>query len=276
MTTAVQTSFADLVGKIPWQDGDIEIDRIVTPPLGPEPDAAFVRSVRELGVMSPIHVAEVKNGRGESFIVIDGFRRLRAALECEFDTIPARIAPAGSYTVQLLTLIFNEQRSPNPVVEYLALRGLMEGSPELSETDIARLSGMSVQTIRKRLKLADLRPEFMTVFELGELAPGMADKLAKMAAGDQAIAWERWNANAGKLTGEDLRAIREAARGAVETPELPGMPEAPPPDTVEAAMLRNIRRLREELLSGTLDIVSIDQQLAAIEAAAQLLAAEGQ
>jgi ParB/RepB/Spo0J family partition protein len=270
-----QTTFADLIGKLELIDAEIPIREIRTEPLGPEPDKTFVRGVCEIGILSPILVEALPAKSGGGYTMIDGYRRLRAAMECELETIPARIAPTGAYTVSLLTLIANEQRSPNPVVEYYALVGLMENKG-LSETDIARLSGMSVPTIRKRLRLGELIPEFMAVFELGELSAPMAERVAKLNADDQRKCFTIWNDNAGRLTGEDVRRIREADRRAAE-PELPGMPEpeyeTDYPRGVDD-LIRAVQGLRAGIDSGALDLVEVDQRLAAIEVIAFALAGD--
>jgi ParB/RepB/Spo0J family partition protein len=271
-TVVQQKTFADLIGKLDLIDAEIRIDEIRTPPLGPEPDKTFVQGVCEIGILSPILVEAVPTKQGGGYTMIDGYRRLRAAQECELTTIPARIAQPGAYTVSLLTLIANEQRSANPVVEYYALLGLMENKG-LSETDIARLSGMSVPTIRKRLRLGDLIPEFMAVFELGEIGAPMAERLAKLDADDQRKCLAIWNEHAGRLTGEDIRRVREADRREA-TPELPGMPE-PEASTYECSadnLIRAVQLLRANLATGELDMVEVDQRLEKIEALAFALA----
>jgi ParB/RepB/Spo0J family partition protein len=267
---ATQKSFADLIGKLDLIDAEIRLSDIRTPPLGPEPDNAFVRSVCEIGILSPVLVEAIPVNKGGGYTMIDGYRRLRAAIECELETIPARIAPPGAYTVALLTLIANEQRSPNPVVEYYALYGLMENNG-LSETEIARLTGMSVPTIRKRLGLGSLIPEFMAVFEMGELSAPMADKLAKLSTADQAKCLAVWNEHAGRLTAEDIRRVREADRKEA-APELPGMPDRPREYTA-ASLIYEVRRLRDDMAIGSLDLVEVDQRLAVVETIAAGLAA---
>lgn len=276
MSAAVQTrqtTFADLIGKLDLTYRPIAVADIRTEPLGPEPDRSFVESVREIGLLVPIIVEEIPEAHGGGYTMIDGYRRLRAVMECGQIEIPAAIAPPGSYSLALLTLLANAQRSPNPVAEFYALSGLIEAKT-LSETEIARITGMSVQTIRKRMALSNLSREFMGIFEMGELGSAMAERLAKLTPEDQAKCWAVWNTNAGHLTGEDIRRVREADRAQVDTIELPGMPEAAPGEFTPGRLYYEVCLLRADLAVGALDLVEVDQRLAMIETIAGNLRGE--
>lgn len=257
--TATQVSFADMIGELDWEDRPVPIDRLPAP-IGPEPDGAFRRSVKAIGIMNPILL--VDRGKG-GYYVIDGYRRIRAAIDADLGEIPARVIPEGEFELGILTLIANEQRSENPIVEYWAVRALLAAGH--SETEIAKLTSMSVPTIRKRMRLANLIPDFVAIFELGELSSSMADTIARLSAEDQSKLWDIWNTNSGRVTRDDVRAVREASRPVIAQTELPALPLTVEESASDA--LYEVRRLQEDIASGALDLVDVSQRLEAIEAA---------
>lgn len=272
-TNETQLTFASMVGEVKWENRDVPVSELPSP-VGKEPSESFIESVRVAGIMDPIPLAVNKNGRYE---LIGGNRRLRAAIEVGLETIPARVIPAGEMSLAILSLVSNEQRSSNPVVELWSINTLLADGA-MSESELARASGMSVPTIRKRLSLRALAPEFMTVLELGELAPSMAERIAKLSPEDQNALLDRWNTNAGRLTTEDIRQVREASRPKIETAGLPGMPMPEPAWAARGfgGIIEALEDARDyiDTNAATIDAVEVMQFIDAIRSQVEAVAAD--
>jgi ParB-like chromosome segregation protein Spo0J len=136
--------------------------------------------IRDLGLLQPIIVASGDSGR---YRIIDGRRRTKAITLLAEDNqwpTPARIEAlvvAGDNTGRQevrggLTLALHASRSPSPASELQAIETILAISGADGETaavkQIAAQTGLSVQTVRRRLRLrsliADLRQAFDDVW----------------------------------------------------------------------------------------------------------------
>lgn len=186
---------------------DIELSRLSDVRVGPEPTPQFIDSIRKFGVVVPIVVRRLNDGK--QFEVIDGKRRAKAAIACEMTTIPARVYDEGFAFSPAMTVTLNNLRSSNPVSEFEAIERMLQKGA--SEREIARATGLSIGTVRKRLKLAGLLPELQEAFRRGEISTTVAERVATLPKPAQ----ERLNAirqDKGKLTGRDVSEAKEVAR----------------------------------------------------------------
>lgn len=237
MTTTHQPTLADLFdsGNFTWDEAIMRLDDL--------PDTSYVdvrrdllASIREVGVLVPVLIAT----DGDRMEIIDGRHRIAAAREAGEREIPARIADTGLTGGAALTLITNTQRSANVIAEYDAIVRLMESGS--SDTEVARLTGIPVGTIRKRLKIASLIPELMTRFRAGEMSAPAAEAAATLPVGRQ----RKLNADTAdvdKIRYRDIHDVRQAASAsaaaalpsdifAPTTPE-PAAPAPAPADTAK-------------------------------------------
>lgn len=180
---------------------------------GPVPDQAFVRSIRRFGVIEPVILRETgaPSGHGNPpYGIVDGRRRVAAARLAELLAVPARVYPKERPTTfldPLLTLVCNVQRSHNPVAELAAIERLTAAGAD--ESTIARATGISPQTVKKRVRLSHLIPPLMRALAGGTLGVGVGEQAAKLPAATQERLAARL-AERGRLTADDVRAEREA------------------------------------------------------------------
>ncbi len=127
-------------------------------------DDSFERlkeSVYDFGVLVPIVVHKQPVGKKKPYRLVDGERRLRAALETKAESIPAHIAPSTSPTDDLIQAVhihmLREQWSD--VAQTRALRRIMKDpqykKPGMSEAD--RLEKLQALTGCSNTKLKSLR-----------------------------------------------------------------------------------------------------------------------
>jgi ParB/RepB/Spo0J family partition protein len=184
-------------------------------------DMELVRSIYDLGVLEPIVVEAVE----DHFLVIDGRRRALAAIQAGLKSIPARVVELDGWLGrEVVGLLLNEQRGPNPISELAAINRLQLAGK--SESEIARATGMDVATIRKRLRLNELRPEIREAVDRGEIAISVAERVATLPAALQ----ERLclvYMDTGRLTSVDVAAVRTVRRDEAVSALDPALFEVP-------------------------------------------------
>jgi ParB family chromosome partitioning protein len=110
-------------------------------------------SVREHGIIQPLIVSL---GEDETYVLIAGERRLRAAKLVGLKTVPAIIRQASDRELLELALIENIQRAElNPLEEADAYRQLTEDFG-LSHEEVAQRVGKSRPAVSNTLRLLDL------------------------------------------------------------------------------------------------------------------------
>jgi ParB-like chromosome segregation protein Spo0J len=196
-----------------------------------KPSAKLRELIHELGQLQPIILAGGDAGR---YRVIDGRRRAKAiALLAEDDRwpTPARfeaLVIAGDDTRRRearggLTLALHASRSPSPSSELEAIETILAiaGADGEAETvkQIAAQTGLSVQTVRHRLRLRSLIADLRRAFDEGLIPASVAEAAARLSAPQQ----QALVPQLGEAGGLTLARIREQSRqqtGAATT-ELP-------------------------------------------------------
>jgi ParB family transcriptional regulator, chromosome partitioning protein len=130
----------------------------------------LAESIRELGLIQPIIVTP----RGESYLVVAGERRWRAARIAGLTELPVISLQLNDQQVLEYALVENLQRENlNPMEEARAYRTLIE-SFGVSQEQVAARVGKGRPTIANALRLLKLPLEFQQDVEAGRLTPGHA------------------------------------------------------------------------------------------------------
>ncbi len=168
-------------------------------------DHDLVNSIRELGVLEPV-ILESRGAADGRFDIIDGRRRTVAAFKAGLKSIPARIVEVDGWLGrEVLSILLNEQRGPNPVSELAAIERLISAGKSVSQ--ITRATGMDAGTIRKRLKLTKLIPVLREALECGQIKVALAEGISALPEALQVQLAVKGDID--KLTGTDLREVRE-------------------------------------------------------------------
>ncbi len=142
--------------------------------LEPQALEDLANSIKSQGVMQPIVVRPIEDGRYE---IIAGERRWRAAEMAGLSRIPAMIRDVPDDAAIAMALIENIQRENlNPIEEAIALHRL-QTEFELTQQQVADAVGKSRSTIANLLRLMSLSDEVKRMLEYGDLEMGHARAL---------------------------------------------------------------------------------------------------
>ncbi len=168
----------------------------------------LMRSIQEKGVIQPITVNRV----GQSYHLIAGERRWRAARQAGFETIPAIIHEIESQQdLMELGLIENIQRENlTPIEEAEGYRSLMDRC-FLTQEQVAQKVGKNRSTVANLLRLLNLPLEIQDFMRQGRLQMGHARALLGLDDDDDRLELARRAAEE-KLTAREVERAVNARR----------------------------------------------------------------
>ena len=146
----------------------------------------------------PVIVAQQDDG---TYRLLDGRRRTAAAKAAGLESVLAEVSEVGA----ALTILSHATRSENPVAELKAYQELQRQG--MSEKEIARAGYATLGRVRKIAKLNRLIPKIAERVEVGEIAPGVAFEITRMAPEVQ-----RELAKEEKITGPLVSEYRQVER----------------------------------------------------------------
>ena len=131
-------------------------------------------SIRQLGIIHPLTVRELGDGR---FELISGERRLRASRRAGLKRVPAYVREADTEAMLEMAIVENVQREDlNPVEIAIGYQRLME-EVGLTQEQVADKVGKSRPAIANVLRLLKLPPRIQASLRDGSLSPGHARAL---------------------------------------------------------------------------------------------------
>jgi ParB family chromosome partitioning protein len=145
-------------------------------------DAALkelAESIRVKGILSPLLVRPLTE---QSFEIVAGARRYRAAQMAEAATVPVRIVNLTDAEALEAQLIENlQRRDVHPMEEAQGFRALLNlEEPKYSIEQISARTGKTPVFVASRLKLTELAPVVVEAFYREEIGVGHALLLAKL------------------------------------------------------------------------------------------------
>jgi ParB family chromosome partitioning protein len=200
-----------------------------------EPLQALADSMRDRGILQPVLVRPVDDGRYE---LVAGERRWRAAQIAGLEQIPALIRPRDDAETLEAALIENMAREDlNPVEEARACAALVE-ELGLTREEVGRRVGRSRVAVSNLLRLLDLPDEALELLEAGDLSEGHGRAL--LLADDHAD--RRSLARTAAVEGWSVRVLETKAREAAQrdqpkpstTPRRAGGPRVHPDQAAAA------------------------------------------
>jgi ParB/RepB/Spo0J family partition protein len=134
-------------------------------------DAAFVASIKDQGILSPLLLRRVpEDGQGRDLEIVCGERRWRAAQEAGLFIIPAMVRILGDQEAQLCTLIENTHREDMTPWQEAQLIGDLLSREDWDVAQVAAATGWSESMIRRRAELLKLSPAWRKSMEEGALS----------------------------------------------------------------------------------------------------------
>jgi len=221
---------------------DIPLDLIRSNPeqprrrFDPESIAGLAASITEAGVIQPLIVRPLADGRYE---LIAGERRWRAAREAGLETIPALVRDEDAAQRMQTALIENVAREDlNPVDEARACAALVE-ELGLSKEELAARLGRTRPAISNLIRILELPDEVLELLAGGELSEGHGRAILQLRDRNE----QRALARRARDEGLTVRKTEALARGA----DAPGTGGRRRPALVAADALEACRELEDSL-----------------------------
>ena len=201
----------------PIFEGMLDIETVINkleiyPPTLP-PSIEFLRSIQTWGVRDPIELNQLVNGK---YRLMAGRRRLAAADFLKLPIIKIRVYDnLNALQESIFVLDSNTARSKNPLSDFEAIIDLKTKAASknriLTEKDISILTGLSIGTIRKRMKLAQVPQEILDAVKDKKVALGTAENIAGLSIDDQNTLVDLLN-DKSKIIGSDVSKLKKANR----------------------------------------------------------------
>ncbi len=224
----------------------------------PESISALAESIAEAGIVQPLIVRPLPDGRYE---VIAGERRWRAAREAGVENVPALVRDEDEATRMQTALIENVAREDlNPVDDARACAALVEDLG-LTKEELGRRLGRSRVAISNLIRLLDLPDAALELLENGELSEGHGRAVLQAHGAEVRAELARHAAAAGWSVRETERRAKNAAPRAKVVPHpdqeaiLTGAEEA-----LERALGRGVKvKAASKGIRAELSFDSIDE-----------------
>lgn len=223
----------------------ISIDRVSPNPHQPrsvfdeEALASLAASINEVGVLQPIIVREAGD---DSYTLVAGERRWRAARKVGLKEIPAIVRESDDRALLTEALVENLQREDlSPLEEATAYQELLEDFG-LTHEEVGTRVGKSRSAVTNALRLLQLPASIQGKLERGEISAGHARALLGLE--DRKFA--EHIAQRAVDEGWSVRQVEDAVRArnqAIGEKSQPKRPKAPRP----AAIVELEKRLRDHL-----------------------------
>ncbi len=208
---------------------EIELDKIDVNPFQPrnnfdeEALEELAESIRELGIIQPVSVRLLENGR---YQLITGERRIRAAKKVGITTIPAYIREANDQSMLEMALVENIQREDLDAIEVaISYQRLIEEC-DLTQENLSQRVGKKRATVTNYLRLLKLPAEIQLGIRGRDLSMGHARTLVNVEDPDiQLQAYQ-------KILSDELsvRKTEELVRNLKEKKEQPAPDPQPKQD----------------------------------------------
>lgn len=214
---------------------------------------ALAESVQKYGILQPI-IVRPNQIIDDTYEIIAGERRWRAAKLAGLDEIPAVILDGDDLKIAQVAIIENIQREDlNAVEEALAYQGLMDRF-DLTQDQVSKQVGKSRSAIANLLRLLDLPEEVLIMLKNDEISAGHARALLGLNDEADMIAL------AGKIVEKQLsvREVESAVKRLNTPVEISEIDDA---DAVSATVmtkihLRELEKRSRETLGRKVKIVN--------------------
>ena len=157
--------------------------------------ASLSESLKDHDLLQPILVRQL----GDRFQLISGERRLRAAIQAGWKTIPARVRQADDRLVAELAIVENLQRKDlNPLEKTLSFRRYLT-EHQATQEELARRLKIDRSTIANLMRLLELPQLVQDLVSEEKISAGHARALLPLGEEDEQIAFsnrivkENWN-----------------------------------------------------------------------------------
>jgi ParB family chromosome partitioning protein len=161
------------------EQNQVPLERIQQNPFQPrksfdaEELTALSESVKSHGILQPLVVRQV----GDTFQLVAGERRLRAAQAAGLASVPVRVVDFNDQQVLEAALIENIQRQDlNPIEKAQGFKDYLERF-QMNHEDLAKRIGLARSTITNLVNLLELTQEVQDAVRVNQISEGHAKLL---------------------------------------------------------------------------------------------------
>ena len=214
---------------------------------------SLAESIQKHGVLQPI-IVRPDQIIDDTYEIIAGERRWRAAKLAGLDEIPAVILDGDDLKIAQVAIIENVQREDlNAVEEALAYQGLMD-TFGLTQDQVSKQVGKSRSAIANLLRLLDLPEEVLLMLKNNEISAGHARALLGLESEADMI-------NLANKIIEKQLSVREVENAVKKLNSIPEMTEIEDSDAVNTTVmtrihLRELEKRSRETLGRKVKIVN--------------------
>ena len=176
--------------KIPANIGEVRISQIAVNPFQPRTDfdeealRELADSIQLQGLIQPITVRQTEN---DTYQLISGERRLRAAKLAGLDLIPAYIRTANDQQMLEMALIENIQRENLNAIEVALSFQRMIEECDLKQEELGERVSKNRSTVTNYLRLLKLPPVIQAAIRDGQVSMGHARALINVPETDRQL-----------------------------------------------------------------------------------------
>lgn len=212
-----------------------------------EPEiASLAESLKEHDMLQPILVRKV----GERFQLISGERRLRAAIQAGWQTVPARLREADDRLVAELAIVENLQRKDlNPLEKALSFQRYLD-QHNCPQDELARRLKLDRSTIANLLRLLELPETVRDALRSGVLSAGHARALLPLGDEVEQVAFCNRIRDEGLSVRDVERLVQERVAGEDEPVSAAGGVVGKLPGKRKRAKTEQVASLEQELRSA--------------------------
>ncbi len=218
---------------------------------------ALAESIQKHGVLQPI-IVRPDQIIDDTYEIIAGERRWRAAKLAGLDEIPAVILDGDDLKIAQVSIIENIQREDlNAVEEALAYQGLMDRFG-LTQDQVSKQVGKSRSAVANLLRLLDLPENVLEMLKNNEISAGHARALLALNSEEDMISL------AGKIVEKQL-SVREVEAAVKKLNSVPDQEDIEDADAVNATVmtrihLRELEKRSRETLGRKVKIVNTSKK----------------
>lgn len=201
-------------------DNEIELTLIDVNPFQPRQDfdedalADLAASIKQLGIIQPLTLRKLENGR---FQIIAGERRFRAAKEAGLEKVPAFIRSADDQNMLELALVENIQRSDLNAIEVAISYQRLIDECNLTQETLSDRIGKKRATVANYLRLLKLPAEIQNGLRKEQLSMGHARAIVGVEEPDKQVELAQRVINEGL----SVREVEEVVRKLSQPPVIP-------------------------------------------------------
>ena len=188
--SASQSEQQEIVKELSSHIAMIPLDQIEINPFQPRTQfdedelKALTQSIKTHGIIQPLTLRRLGQ---DSFQIISGERRFRAASEAGLSEVPAYIRLADDQAMLELALVENIQRQDLNAIEVAISYQRLMDECNLTHDALSERVGKNRSTVTNYIRLLKLSPEIQQAIKDRELSMGHARALAGMSNIDEQI-----------------------------------------------------------------------------------------